>query len=220
MRFLPFVVASLPLAWATDATFRVYHRIYEPNQPESLFLQRGAIVIPALGDASFQPSSSLAQDLTQFADALQAVKGALYQVALEREGDGGQWDTSAVQVCHLHQATSESFIIHTTPGDRPYALDYFVAPTPHNGACPKKSKSKSALHSFAHGIDSLNRTVVLRAARLPPLPELRVPPPLSPEGEPIIPPPEKSFFAKYWMYGLAILVALALSGGAEEEEKK
>jgi hypothetical protein len=98
MRFLPFVVASLPLAWATDATFRVYHRIYEPNQPESLFLQRGAIVIPALGDASFQPSSSLAQDLTQFADALQAVKGALYQVALEREGDGGQWDTSAVQV--------------------------------------------------------------------------------------------------------------------------
>nr|GAT59943.1 predicted protein [Mycena chlorophos] len=32
--------------------------------------------------------------------------------------------------------------------------------------------------------------------------------------------PERTFFQKYWMYGAAILIALLLSGGPEEEQKK
>jgi len=74
--------------------------------------------------------------------------------------------------------------------------------------------------SFATNIAHLNTTVETRLPRLPPLPDLRVPPPLTPEGEPVVPVPEKSLFARYWMYGAAILVALMLSGGAEEEPAK
>ncbi|KAJ7094641.1 hypothetical protein B0H15DRAFT_132024 [Mycena belliarum] len=222
---LPFVLAtaSASLAWAADSSFQIYHRIYEPTQPETAFTPRGTVLVPANGDPSFRPSQTLAQDLTQFATALQTVKGALYQVALEREGAGaaGQWDiASAVKVCHLHQATSETILLHTTLGNTPFALDYFVAPIPHNGACPKSSKAPSPLLSFAGNVAELNTTVVLKSPRLPPLPELRVPPPLTPEGEPVVPVPEKSLFQRYWMYGLAILVALMLSGGPEEESGK
>ncbi|KAJ6598930.1 hypothetical protein DFH09DRAFT_19080 [Mycena vulgaris] len=220
---LRLLLASVPLLCAADSSFQVYHRLYEPKQPESPFTPRGSILIPANGHASFQPSPSLAEDLTQFAGELQTVKGALYQVALEQKGHGmaGQWDiASAVKVCHLNQATFETFVLHSTLENTPYALDYFVGPISHNGACPKKSKAPSPLLSFASNVGSLNSTVVVRSPRLPPLPELRVPPPLTPEGEPVVPVPEKSMFQKYWMYGLAILIALMLSGGAEEEPAK
>ncbi|KAJ7682666.1 hypothetical protein DFH06DRAFT_1314856 [Mycena polygramma] len=216
-------LASVPFAWAADSSYNVYHRLYEPNQPESPFSSRGTILIPGNGAASFQPSSSLSEDLTQFANQLQTVKGALYQIALELDATErpGQWDAvSAAKVCHLHQATSEVLILHTTHGGQPYALDYFVAPTSHNGACPKKSKVSNPLLSFASNSGSLNTTIEIRLPRIPPLPELRVPPPLTPEGEPVVPVPEKSLFQKYWMYLAAILLALMLSGGAEEEPAK
>ncbi|KAJ7179011.1 hypothetical protein C8R46DRAFT_1072168 [Mycena filopes] len=218
-----FLFAAASSVWASDSTFNVYHRIYEPKQPESPFTARGTILVPGgYGDASFSPSPSLSEDLTKFSEQLQTVKGALYQVALELDVDKpGQWDVvSAVKVCHLHQATYETLILHATHDGRPYALDYFVAPTPHNGACPKTSKAPTPLLSFANNIASLNTTVETRLPRLPPLPELRVPPPLTPEGEPVAPVPEKSLFARYWPYGAAILIALMLSGGSEEEAAK
>lgn len=98
---LALLFASVSLVWAADSSFNVYHRVYEPNQPESPFTARGTILIPASGHASFEPSSSLSQDLTQLAHKLQTVKGALYQVALELDGDArpGQWDAvSAVKI--------------------------------------------------------------------------------------------------------------------------
>jgi len=212
----------VPLVCAADS-FQIYHRLYQPNQPETPFTLRGSVLIPAYGNASFQSSPTLALDLTQFADELQTLKGALYQVALERQGDGkaGQWDiASAVKVCHLNYATSETLVLHTAAGKTPYALDYFVAPIPHNGACPKKPKTSSPLLSFASNFGSLNSTVILRSPGHPPQPQLRVPPPVTPEGEPVVPVPEKSMFQRYWMYGLAILIALMLSGGGEEEPAK
>ncbi|KAJ7638966.1 hypothetical protein FB45DRAFT_904385 [Roridomyces roridus] len=213
------LLLAIPQAWA-DRTLQVHHRLYEPNQPESHFSPRGVIHIPDSGDASFEPSASLAQELTDWSEKLQSVKGALYQIALERNGDviARQWDTSAVKVCHLSQATKETFILHTTHAGEPYALDYFVSPTPHNGACPKKSKN--ALHSFANNLGSLNTTLVVRSNRVPPLPELRAPPQLTPEGAPVVPVPEKTFIQKYWLYGMAIVLALLMSGGAPEEEGK
>ncbi|KAF7352673.1 hypothetical protein MVEN_01233100 [Mycena venus] len=216
----PSFFATVPLAWAADSSFNVFHRVYEPTQPEPSFTARGTILVPGNGDPSFEPSASLSQDLTQFAEKLQTVKGALYQVALELHGaEPGQWDVvSAVKVCHLNQATSESMILHATHEGKPYILDYFVAPTPHNGACPKKSKGSASLLSFASNVGSMNTTIEIRLPRMPPLPELRVPPPLTPEGEPVVPVPEQSFFRKYWLYGAAILIALMLSGGAEEEQ--
>ncbi|KAJ6539474.1 hypothetical protein B0H19DRAFT_960589 [Mycena capillaripes] len=224
------LLASVPLAWAADSSFNVFHRLYEPNQPEAPFTARGTILIPGHGDPSFQPQPSLSQDLTQFAEKLQTVKGALYQVALELDAEKpGQWDAvSAVKVvsssqvsawniptlcvqCHLHQATSETLILHATHGGQPYALDYFVAPTPHNGACPKKSKAPAPLLSFAHNIGTLNTTVEIKLPRLPPLPALRVPPPLTPEGAPVVPVPEKSFFQKYWVRIQSLSICVQLS---------
>lgn len=39
-------------------------------------------------------------------------------------------------------------------------------------------------------------------------PELRIPPPLTPEGEPVASVPEKSFVQKYWIYMVVVLGAL------------
>ena len=39
-------------------------------------------------------------------------------------------------------------------------------------------------------------------------PELRSPPPLTPEGQVVTPEPEKSFIQKYWIYILAFMVVL------------
>lgn len=39
-------------------------------------------------------------------------------------------------------------------------------------------------------------------------PELRSPPPLTPEGQVITPEPEKSFLQKYWIYILALMAFL------------
>lgn len=41
--------------------------------------------------------------------------------------------------------------------------------------------------------------------------ELRLPPSLTPQGEPAQPVVEKSFFQKYWIYGVVILGALGES---------
>ncbi|KAK7061842.1 hypothetical protein R3P38DRAFT_2831866 [Favolaschia claudopus] len=208
------------LAWAADSSYNVFHRIHEPTQPEHPFLPRGTLHITDNGIPAFEPATSLSQDLTQFADEIQAVKGATYQLALELdESQPGRWEVvSGVKVCHLNSATSEIILLHSTRAGKPYALDYFVAPIPHNGACPKKSRGPASLRSFAQNVATLNTTIEIRLPRIPPLPELRVPPPLTPEGQPVVPPPEQSFFRKYWMYGAAILIALMLSGGPEEEQ--
>ena len=42
-------------------------------------------------------------------------------------------------------------------------------------------------------------------------PELRQPPPLTPEGQVVTPEPEKSFLQKYWIYILALMVILGQS---------
>jgi hypothetical protein len=100
MMLLPLLLSCVPLVWAAES-FQIYHRLYQPNQPETPFTLRGSVLIPAYGNASFQSSPTIALDLTQFAGELQTLKGALYQVALERQGDGkvGQWDiASAVKV--------------------------------------------------------------------------------------------------------------------------
>lgn len=58
---------------------------------------------------------------------------------------------------------------------------------------------------------TLNSTISLRYPRLPPLPILRTPPPVTPEGLPVEALPEKTFLEKYWMYMAAALVALCAS---------
>lgn len=139
--------------------------------------------------------------------------------------------SSIIEQCHLSQASSEQFVFHTTeePHSAPYSVDYFVSPIPHDGSCPKLSGStaKSPFTTFFSRESSTNitRLVSLRSSQLPPLyvyqrvtydlsylpdlsPRLREPPPLTPQGEPVKPVPEKSFVQKYWVYIVAVLVAL------------
>lgn len=42
-------------------------------------------------------------------------------------------------------------------------------------------------------------------------PELRSPPPLTPEGQVVKPEPEKTFLQKYWVYILALVIILGQS---------
>ncbi|KAG7096804.1 hypothetical protein E1B28_004213 [Marasmius oreades] len=206
----------LPLA-VTSQQVNLYHRLQLLNGQQSTFIKRGAIVYEDSHSASYHPSPSALEHYGQFSATLQEIDRVdqdriLYQVALERDGD---WDISSVKWCHLPQISSETLILHTTDTSQPtsHAIDYFVSPILPDGACPVKG-SLSA--SFEH-LARLNTTVLLRTPRLPPLPELRTPPPLTPEGKPAEPVPEKSFIQKYWMYIAAALVALLMSGGASEE---
>ncbi|THV08412.1 hypothetical protein K435DRAFT_847277 [Dendrothele bispora CBS 962.96] len=219
-----------PLA-ACASSINVYHRILVPNSSQSSFVERGIL---DSSSSSFQPSSSLSQHFTQFAEALRGsishgdvdLDRVLYQVALER--NNGEWDVSSVKLCHLPFISSETIILHIpdhSTESHPHAIDYFVSPIPHNGLCPRSSSkalefSVSALTTFSKNLAGLNTTVSLTPAELPPLPQLRTPPPLTPAGEPVQPVPEKSFLQKYWMYIAALMIALLLSGGAPEEEQQ
>jgi len=143
----------------------------------------------------------------------------MYQVSLERSGDRieSQWDLSSVKMCHHYFATSEFVYLHTLDSDAttPHAIDYFISPVPHNGACPK-SKPKS----FQTLARNVNTTVILKSPSLPPLPSLKTPPPLSTEGEPIAPIPEKTFLQKYWIYIVGFLLVTLITGGGPEEGQK
>jgi hypothetical protein len=95
---------SLPVVWADPSHLRLFHRVYHPISPQIPFSKRGILIISDSNHVSFQPSQTLSRDLIHFAEALEATEGgaegALYQVALEREGDlvEGHSDISSVKV--------------------------------------------------------------------------------------------------------------------------
>ncbi|KAK0468161.1 uncharacterized protein EV420DRAFT_1503120 [Desarmillaria tabescens] len=193
------------------AALNVYHRIVHLDLDEQPFSLRGRLLLD--DDTAFAPSPSFSSDLFSFAQTLKELNldndRASYQVALDHSD---RWEFSSVKFCHLAQPFAEDLIIHTADLSIPYAIDYFVSPIPQDGSCPKTfwvDPSRAG---------PINTTITLRPRHFPPLPELRAPPPLTPQGEPVQPPEEKSFFQKYWMYIAAVLIALTLSGGAPEEE--
>lgn len=223
LAFLSSVVAQ--------SSFKIHHRIFHPSLQPFPYTERGTLIITG-HSATFQPSPSIPNDFAAFFDLLQSLESpehALYQVALGNAGDD-QWDFSSVKVCHLHTMSTDSLHLHFPDylSTEPFAMDYFVSPTPHDGSCPQLAKRKgksqamntSPFHAFTAGGLSLNTTIFLKKPIAPPLPELRTPPPLTPEGEVVQPVPERSFLQKYWMYLAAVLVALLLSGGPEEEQPR
>ncbi|CAL1700551.1 unnamed protein product [Somion occarium] len=217
----------LPLVLAADTSLRILHRVYHPKVPGIPFTERGSLLLSRSGpfpQVSLVPSEMLSTDLLEFAQTLHDADAygdsALYQVALEHEGDKdqSQWDVSSVKACHLQQSFSESITLHVSSGGTPYAIDYFVGPIPHNGACPKhRPVSKTSPETLA--IKPItNTTVLLSSPRSPPQPQLRAPPPLTTEGKVVEPVPEKNFLQKYWIYILVAVLALLLSPAPPEEE--
>ncbi|KAJ3739509.1 hypothetical protein DFH05DRAFT_1463856 [Lentinula detonsa] len=211
----------LPLCAATS-NVKIHHRVFAPGIPEYPFVERGVI-----DSSGLRPSSSLSQHWLDLENVLENLISnpkvdlgrVLYQVALEREDSDR--DISSVKLCHIPLITSNSIILHIPHSaeiSTPHAIDYFVAPIPDDGGCPRLGSDSVALASPFQVLSRLNTTIIHRTATLPPLPQLRTPPQLTAEGAPVQPPPEKSFIQKYWMYIFAILFALMMTGGGSEEE--
>jgi len=229
--FLPaFLWVAVTLATESESpnVVRIHHRVAHPNLPVVPFVERGTIVLPdssntRAGSApsskvSLVPSESIQDDLASFAEEIPpSLAGGMYQIALEHPGDEdeSQWAVSVVKTCLLPESTSDTLVLHFSASGKPFTLDYFVSPVPHDGACPQ-SKSNDSTSVYPALKDT---SVILRPASLPPLPELRTPPPLTPQGEPVQPVAEKSFIQKYWIYIVILLGAVLMSGPQEEPQK-
>ncbi|KAI9574694.1 hypothetical protein HD554DRAFT_2049235 [Boletus coccyginus] len=215
--FITFLLVSFANAQNEPEPIRVKHRVVHPNLPVTSWSELGTVALPSLhsisplgSSATLIPSDTGFRDLVQFTESVDPiVEGAMYHVALERPGvTDDVWPTSVVKACHLPGSTSAHITVHFSPSGLPFAIDYFVSPVPHDGSCPPPNTRKSYP---AH-----NTTVILMSPRQPPQPELRTPPPLTAEGEPIAPAPEKSFLQKYWIYMVLIFGVLLISGPVDE----
>ncbi|KIO22999.1 hypothetical protein M407DRAFT_244958 [Tulasnella calospora MUT 4182] len=168
-----------------------------------------------------------------------------YQVALQRreEDKPETWDVQSVRLCHVPLSTSDSFVLHLTPsaksvidrqgrgddGSKSESFDdrdslvewfsYYVDPVPRDGSCSPATLSKTTKKGKKQpqAPPLSNSTVEVRDVRYTPKVALRAPVPMTPTGEPIKPPPEKSFLQKYWMYIGAFLLVLAVAAPPEAE---
>ncbi|KAI0045318.1 hypothetical protein FA95DRAFT_1607819 [Auriscalpium vulgare] len=199
-------LAVVPLVAATP--LRLLHRIYDPTVPDALFHDRAVLTPDAAGLFSVEPSPSAD---TLFAQTAHDVSHALYQLALAPTADAdpdAPWLISSVRACHLSHLPAEHIVLHLpAPGSPPTALDYFLVPVPDDGACPPHTPALAAPR---------NLSVSVALPTHPPLPDLRVPPPVTTEGDPAEPVVEKSFIQKYWLYIVLALGAMLLAPGPDD----
>ncbi|PVG03500.1 hypothetical protein CPB86DRAFT_662232, partial [Serendipita vermifera] len=190
----------------------LHHRLFVPKAPsQAPFTYKGSIEIDSIA-ALYIPAHSGSLDLKSIvSDAAQNNK-ALYQVALELpEQDSDSWPFTSVKACHLAQASEERIWVHVSSHGVPHSISYWVAPTPDNGACPVTASVDSTLQNW-------NTTVAIKTPTAPLLPQLRVPPPLTPDGKPVEVPEEKTFLQKYWMHILGAFLLISFIAPAPEEE--
>ncbi|KAG8946688.1 hypothetical protein FRC04_011466 [Tulasnella sp. 424] len=169
-----------------------------------------------------------------------------YQVALQRaeEDTPDMWDVQSVRLCHVPFSTSDTFVLHLSPSaksvidregesksfdDRNLVewFSYYVDPVPRDGSCSPATLGPSGSSSSNTNKRKKpqppapllsNSTVEVRDVVFTPKVALRPPLPMSSTGEPIKPPPEKSFLQKYWMYIGAVMLVLAVAAPPESEE--
>ncbi|KAG1840071.1 hypothetical protein DFJ58DRAFT_811146 [Suillus subalutaceus] len=217
---IPFALLTLSLfsqlvtSQTNESTeLRLMHRVVHPDLPVTPWAELGTVSIPSFksisptgSHAPLSLAESLQDDLAEFADAVNPnMQGAMYHVAIELPESEGS--VSSIKACLLPSSTSANIVIHFSATGEPFAIDYSVSPVPQDGICPVTSTGSYPAH---------NASIVLKSPRMAPLPELRIPPPLTPEGEPVVPVPEKSFVQKYWIYMVVVLGALLISGPGED----
>ncbi|EAU84894.1 hypothetical protein CC1G_00413 [Coprinopsis cinerea okayama7 len=209
MKSIPLFLAALS-ALAQASQIQLHHRVLHPEATEAAWTEHGSLTYT---DGHPQLQSQQASTFSKLLEPVKDLDNALYQVALQRDGSQveSEWAVSSVKLCHLAAATSQILHLHVSSDGKPYALDYFVSPIPHDGACPTPLPIPS---SFAT-VSRLNTTILLGRPSSPPSPELRTPPPLTPEGQVVQPVPEKTFMQKYWLYITLGLIALVLVGPEE-----
>ncbi|KAI5123439.1 hypothetical protein M0805_006144 [Coniferiporia weirii] len=217
---LPLLFGPL-LAAAQDDQLHILHRLLVPDIED----QGPPFVLRATVDVSTRqltPAPQFVSELAQFYRDARDHKDALYQLAIQLapadDPANGRLDISSVKACHLPLAPADSLTLHLDDGGVPFHVDYYLAGVPPNGACPTNKQLRAVNLDQAAFLPPSNTSVRIRHATHPPLPELRVPPPLTPKGEPVAPAPEKTFLQKYWLYIAAALGLLLLTGGPPEED--
>ncbi|TFK29377.1 hypothetical protein FA15DRAFT_582790 [Coprinopsis marcescibilis] len=207
MKAISLLLAFLTTAYGAD--YKLHHRVFHPQLPVSQWTEHAIVSLGGDGP-QFQAQPRISQDFQSFSDSLKSATNdlneALYQVALQPSADAAdnEWSVSSVKLCHLLGTTSQTVVLYLTSEEAPYSLNYFLSPTPHGGSCPPLIMDMAKPLSHVQ----LNTTLSLRMPSSPPLPELRAPPSLTPEGKIATPVPEKSFIQKYWIYiaiGFAVL---------------
>jgi len=212
------LLLCFPLANALS----VHHRLFHPKASPFEYAVRAQLSIDSVEPFSPSFSDDISQQIRHLQELNLDLDSAFYHVALQRDGDqsDAQWDVSSVKLCHLFHATSDTIVLRTKGADV-HAIDYFVSPIPHNGACPKrKGKKKRSATTATFSNTVLNTTVITQTYKTSPLPELRAPPALTTDGEPVKPVPEKSFIQKYWMYIVPLVIMLLVSGGPEDGQRQ
>jgi len=197
---------------AETKSVRVHHRIFHPSIAPVPYTLKATV---DTSGPTLDHSAGATNDLHAFSQIIRGVDDALYQVALESDDLGTSqtdWVVSSVKACHLRSAISDTVILYMSTTHEAYNLDYFVSPVPHDGSCPDSLVEARPVLS--------NTTVHVWQPRLPPLPELRTPPPLTPQGEVVQPEPEQSFLQKYWMYMVGALLVMILAPSPPEEGER
>lgn len=209
-------------AGGNNVELQLRHRVVHPNLPVTSWSEFGTISVPSILSISpsgtpvtFVPSESLPGDLSEFAGHVDpTLDETFYQITVQKPGmSEAMWPVSVMKACLMPMSTSSSITIHVSPFGEPLGLDYFVSPVLPNGFCPPPSETSK--YYPVH-----NTTVFVKSPRSPPAPNLRAPPPLTQDGAPISPTPEKSFLQKYWIYIAIVFVTLMISGPVEEPANK
>lgn len=109
-----FCLAVLSYAVAQTTDYKIYHRVFHPSAPNLPYKQRGVVTLAGSNSAEYTASPSLSTDISSFATLLDSLDDAdaLYQIALEHEGDSSQsqWDVSSVKVVrHLISIVLQHF---------------------------------------------------------------------------------------------------------------
>ncbi|KAF8484918.1 hypothetical protein DFH94DRAFT_716929 [Russula ochroleuca] len=207
--FSLFILLLLPLL--PLHALQLNHRLLHPSAPQSPFFPRASILPDAAGNPRIEPVPSVQADFEAFATfETSHATDALYQLAIDLQGDS-PWLISSVKACHLVNTANEHLVLHVPyPGGTPFAIDYFLDSAPSHGKCPRGWASSPTLAL------PQNLTITVSIPNRPPLPQLRVPPPLTTTGDPVVQEPEKSFLQKYWLYIVLALGVLMITPGGEE----
>ncbi|KAI9512200.1 hypothetical protein F5148DRAFT_55512 [Russula earlei] len=206
-----FLLIALALFPPSHAAFHLFHRVISPSLHQPPFLHRAHILLDTAGIPRIEPPPppTLQSHFEAFAETAH-VSDALYQLALDPHpgANDSLWLLSSVKACHVDSSANEHIVLRLPyPGGTPFAIEYFIDPVPSDGTCPP-GQTTLALPR--------NITITTAIPKQPSLPELRVPPPLTATGDPVVQEPEKTFLQKYWLYILMALGALIIAPGPEE----
>ena len=100
------LIAAASFLAVVSANVNLYHRVFHPSLRDLPYAHRASISFPPDADPIMVSSPQLYDSLVSFSkmlETLQNADGALYQLALEHEGDTSNalWDLSSVKIVTL-----------------------------------------------------------------------------------------------------------------------